>query len=216
MGEIKGKLPDGHCINIMVLMSREEEPHHPDTHWDRHLTRLYHYKGHLLYDSTGCYVCNVEGITSLDVLTSINDGMATGQFIPISGEMARKLDDEYMHWVHREWESQKHEFQYWLWDGKETSGPFLTHLKMTLDEARDHVMAKYKYTKYRSFDLQEFNGKNDTYYHYEIMAYEERTPMPSDGEIKQFCEENSRKCIFGRYFDLRKFAKMVVEWCFNR
>lgn len=166
MGEIKSKLPDGHCIKMMVRISREEEPHHPDAHWDRHLTRLYHYKGHLLYDSTGCYVCTVDSITSLDVLAAINDGMASGGIAPISDEMTKELDTEFKYWGHREWEMAKHQFRYWLWDGNEKSGPFLVGSEMTLEEASNFVTAKYKETKYRSFDLQEVDGTNDTYYHY--------------------------------------------------
>lgn len=166
VGEIRGKLPNGYCADMRVFVSREPEPHHCDTHWDRCLTRLYHYKGHLLYASNGCYTCNVADITSLDVLTSITDGLDSAQPVPISREMACKLDDEYMHWGRKEWRSQKHEFQYWLWDGKQKTGPFLILREMTLDEAADHVKARYKETKYRSFDLQEFNGLDRTYYNY--------------------------------------------------
>lgn len=166
VGEIKNKLPEGHCVDMRVFVSKELEQHHIDMYWDRYLTWIYHYNGHLLYESIGGYTFNMADITSLDVLTSINDGMVPGRVVSISREAVRKLDNEYMHWGYKEWICQKHEFQYWLWDGKKKSGPFLILQEMTLDEARDYVKAKYKETKYRSFDLQEFNGRNNTYYNY--------------------------------------------------
>ena len=166
--EIKGKLSEGYCIDMHILISRDGKPHHPYVYWNRYLTRLYNYKGHLIYDSSGCYTRNLTDIVSLDVLAHINEGIDYGLPVPVSDEVTRKLDEEYMFWGRKEWESQKHEFKYWLWDGKVKTGPFLIRDEMTLAEASDYVKAKYKDTKYQSFELQEFNGLDMTYYYYGI------------------------------------------------
>lgn len=168
LDEIRSSLPDGHCVDMNVSLGKEPEPHHCDMYWDRCLTCLYHYKGHLIYASSGCYASDLEEITLPGMLVDVLHGMLFRQPSPISEETARMLDGEYMHWGRKEWENGRHSFMYWLWDGHEQSGPFPVGREMTLDEASDYVKEKFAGTKYRSFDLQEVGGPDDTYYHYGI------------------------------------------------
>lgn len=163
--EIKSKLPNGYCVDMRVFLNKESEPHHSDMYWDRYLNRLYHYKGNLLYDSSGCYISNMDDITSLDILIQVLESMQSQQPIPISDKTVMTLRADYLHWGYKEWESNKHKFRYWLWDGKKKSGPFQIRKKMTLAEACNYVRIKFKDSKFLSFELQEFNGIDNTYYH---------------------------------------------------
>lgn len=163
--EIKSKLPDGYCVEMRVFLNKVSEPHHSDMYWDRYLTRLYHYKGNLLFASSGCYTSNMDHIASLDILMRVLESMQSQQPTPISDKTAMTLQADYLHWGRKKWESSKHEFRYWLWDGKEKSGPFQIQKKMTLAEASNYVRMEFKNSKFRSFELQEFNGIDNTYYH---------------------------------------------------
>lgn len=167
-GDIRRHVPEGHCVEMIMFLGRENEPHHVDMHWDRYLTCLFNYKGHLLYSSNGCHICDLEEISSLDILISIQEAVRPRLTLSISDERKKEIDADYRIWGYKEWERSVHTFRYWTWDGKEKRGPYKICQPMRLDEARTYVREEHRNTSCRSFDLQEVDGLIDTYFVFSI------------------------------------------------